>query len=104
MRRFKLVLGVAVVMVAALLAFAAPAMADDWNDRHDNNNRNHDWSDNNNRHNDWFDHRDNNDDVIFLVSDNDFDDFDIFYPYWGWGFYLYWGWGGGCEGSVCLID
>ena len=108
MRRFKLVLGVAVVMVAALLAFAAPVMADDWNDRHDNNTRNHDWSDNNNRHNDWFDHRDNNDDVIFLISDNDFDDFDDnfdgFYPYWGWGYNPYWGGGGGCEGPVCLID
>ncbi len=91
MRRTKTVLAVVAVMAALLVALAAPALAD--NNRHNNN---YDWSDNN-RHNDWFDHRDNNDDVIFLVSDNDVDDdFDGFYPYWGWY--------GGCEGPVCLID
>ena len=39
MRRIKTVLGVVAVMAAMLVAFAAPAMADDdwdWNDRHDN--------------------------------------------------------------------
>jgi hypothetical protein len=39
MRRTKTFLGVVAVMAAMLVAFAAPAMADDdwdWNDRHDN--------------------------------------------------------------------
>jgi hypothetical protein len=41
MRRIKTVLGVVAVMAAMLVAFAAPAMANDhndwdWNDRHDN--------------------------------------------------------------------
>ena len=39
MRRIKTVLGVVAVIAAMLVAFAAPAMADDdwdWNDRHDN--------------------------------------------------------------------
>ena len=39
MRRIKTFLGVVAVMAAMLVAFAAPAMADDdwdWNDRHDN--------------------------------------------------------------------
>jgi hypothetical protein len=89
MRRTKSVLAVVAVMAAMLVAFAAPALAD--NDRHDNDRNHHQWFDNNNRH----------DDIIF-VSDNDFDDF--YYPYWGWGFNPYWGWGGGCEGPVCLID
>jgi hypothetical protein len=101
MRRTKTVLGVIAVMVAMLVAFSAPAMANNTNDnnvqRSSSNifddNRHNDWFDNN-HHNNWFDHRDNNDDVIFLVSDNDFDDFDDFddlYPYWGWGYYPYWG-------------
>jgi hypothetical protein len=96
MRRTKSVLAVVAVMAAMLVAFAAPALAD--NDRHDNDRNHYRWFDNNDRHDDWYDHRDAD---INFVSDNDFDDY---YPYWGWGYYPYWGWGGGCEGPVCLID
>jgi hypothetical protein len=59
MRRIKTVLGVVAVMAAMLVAFAAPAMADDdwdWNDRHDNDRWWWDWND---RHDDdrWWDNR-----------------------------------------------
>jgi hypothetical protein len=99
-------------MAAMLVAFAAPALAD--NDRNDNDRNHHRWFDNNNRdHDDWNDHRDN---LIFVYDDDndfdydfddyDFDDYDFDdddYPYY-LGYYPYWGWGGGCEGPVCLID
>jgi hypothetical protein len=99
MRRTKTVLAVVAVMAAMLVAFAAPALAD--NDRHDNDRNHHRWFDNNARHDDyWFGHRGDHD--IAYIYDDDFDDY--YYPYWGWGYYPYWGWGGGCEGPVCLID
>ncbi len=99
MRRTKTVLAVVAVMAAMLVAFAAPALAD--NDRHDNDRNHHRWFDNNDRHEDyWFGHRGDHD--IAYIYDDDFDDY--YYPYWGWGYNPYWGWGGGCEGPVCLID
>ena len=60
MRRMRTVLGVVAVMTAMLVAFAAPAMANDhndwdWNDRHDNDR----WWDWNDRHDNdrWWDNR-----------------------------------------------
>ena len=61
MRRMRTVLGVVAVMAAVLVAFAAPAMANDhndwdWNDRHDNDRWWWDWNDryDNDR---WWDNR-----------------------------------------------
>ncbi len=106
MKRFKLVLGLVAVMAAMIVALAAPAMAKDndgkgKNDRHLNGNNGNNGGNNHfdnrldridNHHDNWFDNdRDNI--VIRYVSDSNFDsdDFDSFYPYWGWGFYPYWG-------------
>ena len=88
MRRIKLVLAMATVLVGMLALQAGPAMADDCD----------------------FRERGNRDDVIVCNDDGDrevfeaddyyynyydYDDFYFFYPY---NFY------GGCEGPVCLID
>ena len=87
MRRTKTVFAVVAVMAAMLVAFAAPAMADD----------NDDWNWwNHSADSDWYDElcgpglpdgfyvpgcvfsdADDDDDLLF-VSDNDFDDFDDF--------------------------
>jgi hypothetical protein len=72
MRRTKSVLAVVAVMAAMLVAFSAPAMANNTNDQSSSSNIVGD-----NGHNDGFNHRDNDDDVIFLVSDSDFDDFEV---------------------------
>ena len=62
MRRIKTVLGVVAVMVAMLVAFAAPAMADDnddwnWNDdRHDSDSW-WNWNDDHNDNDRWWDNR-----------------------------------------------
>ena len=50
MRRAKLVLALAAVMVAMLMAFSAPALANDWEDRNDRWDR---WDDNRRWDNDW---------------------------------------------------
>ena len=68
MRRTKTVLAVVAVMAAMLVAFAAPALAD--NDRKDNDRNHHRWYDNNDRdHDDWYDRRDN------LIYVHDYDDY-----------------------------
>ena len=64
MRRTKTFLGVVAVMAAMLVAFAAPAMANDhndwdWNDRHDNDR--------------WWDNRFDRFDFDDFDFDNDFD-------------------------------
>jgi hypothetical protein len=59
MRRTKTVLGVVAVMTAMLVAFAAPAMANDW-----------DWNDDRHDNDRWWDNRFDFDDFNF---DNDFD-------------------------------
>jgi hypothetical protein len=70
MRRTKMVLAVAGLMIAMLVVLAAPAMAND-NDR-DNNHKN---NDKNNHHNRFFDHDDDDDDdVRFVFRDDFFDD------------------------------
>src|SRR5829696_683438 len=62
MRRIKTVLGVVAVMAAMLVAFAAPAMADDnddwnWNDdRHDSDSW-WNWNDDHNDNDRWWDNR-----------------------------------------------
>ncbi|HEX2244313.1 MAG TPA: hypothetical protein VHK27_13900 [Gammaproteobacteria bacterium] len=92
MKRITLILGVAAVMAAMMVTLTAPAMAD--NNRQENRqDRQENRQDNRfNNHHNWFDNdRDNV--VIRYDPDSDFysDDFDSFYPYWGWGFYPYWG-------------
>jgi hypothetical protein len=88
MRRTKSVLAVVAVMAAMLVAFSAPAMANNTNDNNDQSSSSNIFGDNG--HNDGFNHRDNDDDVIFLVSDSDFDDFEF-----GDGDFVWWGypWG-----------
>jgi hypothetical protein len=87
MRRTKLVLAAATLMVAMLVAFAAPAMANT-NDRNVQNRiSNNDCCErfDNNKNDccedEWFD---NNDDVVILAV-----------PVWGWedGWEDGWGWG-----------
>jgi hypothetical protein len=103
MKRTTLILGVVAVMVAMIVALAAPAIAKDndgnGNNRQHNNNNGNNYNGNNhfdnrldridNRVDNWFDNRHDNwfdngrDDVnIRYVSDGD--DFDIYYPYWGY--------------------
>ena len=86
MRRTKSVLAVVAVMAAMLVAFSAPAMADNTNDTNVQRSSSNIFGDN--HHNDGFNHGDNNDDdVIFLVSDSDFDDFefgDDDFEWWAW--------------------
>jgi hypothetical protein len=117
MKRTMLTLGVVAVLAAMLVALAAPAMAKDndgkGNNRHhnENNGNNHDgnnggnkhfdnrldridkrvdnWVDN--RHDNWFDN-DRDDVDIRYVSDGD--DFDGYYPYWGWYGDCGFDWGG----------
>jgi hypothetical protein len=118
MKRTMLTLGVVAVLAAMLVALAAPAMAKDNdgkgnNNRHHNNNNgnNHDgnngghkhfdnrldriynrvdnWVDN--RHDNWFDN-DRDDVDLRYVSDGD--DFDGYYPYWGWYGDCGFDWGG----------
>jgi len=87
MRRTKLVLAAAAVMVAMLVAFSAPAMANNKNERNDqhrtnifdNNHRNNDFFDNhccNNNH--FFDNHDDGDDIEDLFDDNAFFLFPLF--------------------------
>ena len=91
MRRIKTVLGVVAVMAAMLVAFAAPAMADDnddwnWNDdRHDNDswwNWNDDHNDNDSWWNDRFDRFDRDDfcDVFDCRDNNNNNNNDFFVP------------------------
>lgn len=86
MRRTKSVLAVVAVMAAMLVAFSAPAMANNTNDNNVQRSSSNIFGDHG--HNDGFNHRDNNDDdVIFLVSDSDFDDFefgDDDFVWWGY--------------------
>jgi hypothetical protein len=74
MRRTKSVLAVVAVMAAMLVAFSAPAMANNTNDNNVQRSSSNIFGDNG--HNDGFNHRDN-DEVIFLVSDSGFDDFEV---------------------------
>jgi hypothetical protein len=76
MRRTKMVLAVAGLMIAMFVVLAAPAIAND-NDR-DNNHKNND-NDKNNHHNRFFDHDDDDDDDIdddvrLVFRDGFFDD------------------------------
>ena len=91
MRRIKTFLGVVAVMAAMLVAFAAPAMADDnddwnWNDdRHDNDswwNWNDDHNDNDSWWNDRFDRFDRDDfcDVFDCRDNNNNNNNDFFVP------------------------
>jgi hypothetical protein len=99
MRRTKSVLAVVAVMAAMLVAFSAPAMANNTNDDNVQRSNSHIFGDHG--HNDGFNHRDNNDDVILLVSDSDFEDFefddddfefgDDDFVWWGYP----WAWWGG---------
>ena len=137
MKRTTLILGVVAVMVAIIVALAAPAMAKDndgngknngnGNNRQHNNNNGNNHNGNNggfdhfdtrldridNRVDNWFDiHHDNwfdNDrDNVNIRYVADGDDFDGFYPYWGWGYYPYWGLYGDCgfdwDGPVTPAD
>ena len=94
MRRIKLVLAMAAVLVGMLALQAGPAMADDcdFRERGDRD--------------DVVVCRDDGDREVFYADDFDddyydyayFDDFYFFSPYY-FGYYDY-----GCEGPVCLID
>jgi hypothetical protein len=80
MRRTKLVLAAAALMVAMLVAFSAPAMANNTND--DNVQRHSSNIFDDNHHNDIFDDgdnccRDHDGDFDFANFDNDFDDDDF---------------------------
>jgi hypothetical protein len=76
MRRTKTVLAVVAVMAAMLVAFAAPAMANNTNDNNVQRSSSNIFGDHD--HNDGFNHRDNDDDhIIFVSDDSDFDDFDF---------------------------
>ena len=77
MRRTKTVLGVVAVMAAMLVAFAAPAMADDWdwNDyRHDSDRWWWDWNDDRHDNDRWWDNRFDN--GFFFGGDEIDQDFD----------------------------
>jgi hypothetical protein len=70
MRRTKMVLAVASLMIAMFVVLAAPAIANDRNNNHKNND-----NDKNNHHNRFFDHDDDDDDdVRFVFRDDFFDD------------------------------
>jgi len=80
MRRTKSVLAVVAVMAAMLVAFSAPAMANNTNDNNVQRSSSNILGDHG--HNDGFNHWGNNnddddDEVVFLVSDSDFDDFEF---------------------------
>src|SRR5918995_5770947 len=74
MRRTKMVLAVAGLMIAMLVVLAVPAMANDRDNNHHKNNDN----DKNNHHNRFFDHDDDDDDddddVRLVFRDDFFDD------------------------------
>ena len=77
MRRTKSVLGVVAVMAAMLVAFAAPAMADDWDwndDRHDSDRWWWDWNDDRHDNDRWWDNRFDN--GFFFGGDEIDQDFD----------------------------
>ena len=77
MRRTKTVLGVVAVMAAMLVAFAAPAMADDWDwndDRHDSDRWWWDWNDDRHDNDRWWDNRFDN--GFFFGGDEIDQDFD----------------------------
>jgi len=88
MRRTKLVLAAAAVMVTMLVAFSAPAMADNGN----GNNHHNGW-DNWNNWNNWDNHNDfnrfNNND--FNRFNNNFNDDCAWEFEEGW-FFGFWGW------------
>ena len=96
MRRTKLVLAAATLMVAMLVAFAAPAMANtnDRNVQHHTSN--------------VFDH--NGDNCCELFDNNDDDVVFVAVPVWGWGWEGDWegDWEGGCDydwdGPVTPVD
>jgi hypothetical protein len=76
MRRTKSVLAVVAVMAAMLVAFAAPAIADDdwdWNDDHHDNDRWWYWNDDRDDNDRWWDHRF---DHGFFFGGDGFGDFD----------------------------
>jgi hypothetical protein len=132
MKRTTLILGVVAVMAAMIVNLAAPAMAKDnegnvKNNGNGNNNRQHNNNNGNNgggnnhfdnrldridnRVNNWFDNRhdnwfDNDQENINIRYVADSDDFDSFYPYWG--YYPYWGSYGDCgfdwDGPVTPVD
>ena len=105
MKRITLILGVVAVMAAMMVALAAPAMADNNRQDHQDNRQDHRFT---NDHDNWFNNRDNVD--IRFVSDSvlDSDDLDSFYPYWAWGHYPYWGSYDDCgfdwDGPVTPVD
>src|SRR5918994_1574234 len=96
MRRTKLVLAAATLMVAMLVAFAAPAMANtnDRNVQHHTSN--------------VFDH--NGDNCCKLFDNNGDDVVFVAVPVWGWGWEGDWegDWEGGCDydwdGPVTPVD
>ena len=98
MRRTKLVLAAAAVMVAMLVAFSAPAMANSQNERNDQH-RFSNISDNN--HDRFFDNHccnNNEDEVLILTSFGDGEDFfedgndfSCFSPFFGLGCWE-WSW------------
>lgn len=98
MRRIKLVLAVAAVLVGMLALQAGPAMADDDCDFRERGNRDDVVVCNDDGDREVFDADDYYDYAYF---DDDYYDryyYDDFYSFNPYNFY------GGCEGPVCLID
>ena len=105
MRRIKLVLAMAAVLVGMLALQAGPAMADDDCDFRERGNRDDVIVCNDDGDREVFDV----DDYYYNYYDDDdydgynyYDDFYFFYPYNY--FYSPYNFYGGCEGPVCLID
>ena len=100
MRRIKLVLAMATVLVGMLALQAGPAMADDCDFRERGN------------RDDVIVCNDDGDREVFEADDyyyynyyyDDDDDYDRYYDYDDFYFFYPYNFYGGCEGPVCLID
>ena len=85
MRRTRVVLAAAAVVVAMLVAFSAPAMANDGRNNHNGNNNHHNGNNNHPGWNSWnpWGHYDNYYDNYLNNSFVDFDE--CFYVFGWWG-------------------
>jgi hypothetical protein len=103
MRRTKLVLAAATLMVAMLVAFAAPAMANT-NDRNVQHHTSNVFDHNGDDCCELFDNNRNGDDCCELFDNNDDDVVFVAVPVWGWEG----DWEGGCDydwdGPVTPVD
>ncbi len=102
MRRIKLVLAMAAVLVGMLALQAGPAMADEDCDFRERGNRDDVVVCNDDGDREVFDADDYYYDDYDYDRYYDYDDFYFFYPYNY--FYSPYSFYGGCEGPVCLID